>query len=117
MSPAISLQSEKRMRDSQPENQYQNGVKHLCENGIKKVPEKYIFPVTDRPDTRKESHSNKTNIKLPVIDFAELQGPNRFQVLESLTDACEQYGFFQVGWLQRLSTTMHHSTSCIHAKF
>ncbi|XP_021774595.1 protein DMR6-LIKE OXYGENASE 1-like [Chenopodium quinoa] len=96
MSPAISLQSEKKMRDSQSENQYQKGVRHLHENGIKKVPNKYIFPIPDRPNMRKESHIQETNIKLPVIDFAELQGPNRSQVLKSLTNACEQYGFFQV---------------------
>lgn len=96
MSPAILLQSEKRMNDSQSESQYQKGVKHLCENGIKKVPKKYILPIPDRPNTGKESHYKEANIKLPVIDFAELQGPNRSQVLKALTNACEQYGFFQV---------------------
>ncbi|KAL2923699.1 Protein DMR6-LIKE OXYGENASE 1 [Bienertia sinuspersici] len=95
MSPAISLRSDKRMKDNQSENQYQKGVKHLCENGIKKVPTKYILPISDRPNTGKPLFE-ETNIKLPVIDFAELQGPNRSQVLQALTNACEQYGFFQV---------------------
>ncbi|XP_010683986.2 probable 2-oxoglutarate-dependent dioxygenase SLC1 [Beta vulgaris subsp. vulgaris] len=97
MSPAISLQSVRNMSDSsQSENEYQKGVKHLYENGIQKVPNKYIFPILDRPNTEKESHVNEANIKLPIIDFAELQGANRSQVLKDLTNACAQYGFFQV---------------------
>lgn len=95
MSPAISLTSSTRMSDSLSEIQYQKGVKHLHENGIDKVPNKYILPITERPNAGNESHL-KENIKLPVIDFAELQGPNRSQVLKALTKACEQYGFFQV---------------------
>lgn len=83
---------------SQSENEYQKGVKHLYENGIQKVPNKYIFPILDRPNTEKESHVNEANIKLPIIDFAELQGANRSQVLKDLTNACAQYGFFQVGY-------------------
>ncbi|KAF9593539.1 hypothetical protein IFM89_024128 [Coptis chinensis] len=35
------------------------------------------------------------SIKLPIIDFAQLQGPNRPEVLKSLAKACEEYGFFQ----------------------
>ncbi|KAK9733397.1 hypothetical protein RND81_04G065500 [Saponaria officinalis] len=96
MSPAISPSAKKTTSDIETESRYQKGVKHLHENGIEKVPEKYILPIPDRPNTKKEAHSDRTNIKLPVLDFAELQGPNRSQVLNALTDACEQYGFFQV---------------------
>lgn len=80
------------------ESQYQNGVKRLHESGISKVPSKYILPVLERPNITKQQEANvtKNNLKLPIIDFHELQGPNRPQVLESLASACEQYGFFQV---------------------
>lgn len=99
MSPVISLSTEKNKGDCQPENQlYQKGVIHLCENGIEKVPRKYVFPIDDRPNsTEKEVvHCKETNIKLPVIDFAQLQGANRSNVVKELATACEQYGFFQV---------------------
>lgn len=79
---------------------YFKGVKHLCETGITKVPNKYILPVSDRPDVNNEEDTtiHQLNLKLPIIDFAELLGPNRSQVLESLNSACENHGFFQVGY-------------------
>lgn len=77
------------------ESIYQKGVKYLCqETGsatIKKVPGKYILPVSDRPNL----NPNPT-LNLPVIDFAELLGPNRTQVIKSLHKACQEFGFFQV---------------------
>ncbi|KAJ8899707.1 hypothetical protein K2173_019406 [Erythroxylum novogranatense] len=78
--------------------QYQKGVKQLYDKGVNRVPYKYILPVQERPGT---THAEfdiiaKENIKLPVIDFIELQGSCRQQILKSLADACEQYGFFQV---------------------
>ncbi|XP_010527892.1 PREDICTED: protein DMR6-LIKE OXYGENASE 1-like [Tarenaya hassleriana] len=76
---------------------YQKGVKHLCDNGLTKVPTKYILPEPDRPIFRKSDKIKpKENLKLPVIDFAELLGPNRPRVLQTLANACETYGFFQV---------------------
>ncbi|KAH9621643.1 hypothetical protein KSS87_006317 [Heliosperma pusillum] len=96
MSPAFSCTTQKLKGDIQSESQYQKGVKHLHEKGIEKVPKKYILPITERPIIEKDSHSDKTHIRLPVIDFAQLLGPNRSQVLNALTDACQQYGFFQV---------------------
>ena len=91
----------------------QKGVKHLYETGVNKVPEKYILPLQDRPDTaRKNAVAPEENLKLPVIDFAELmQSSTRPQALESLSKACEQYGFFQV---QHKMTIMLHST-CTYA--
>lgn len=93
MSPAIAV-----LRDENEESQYQNGVKRLHENGISKVPSKYILPVLERPSNTNQQQANvsKNNLKLPIIDFQELQGPNRPQVIQSLANACEQYGFFQV---------------------
>ncbi|XVF55586.1 hypothetical protein PTKIN_Ptkin06aG0047800 [Pterospermum kingtungense] len=78
-------------------HQFQKGVKYLLENGVSKLPNKYILPVSDRPNVDKaQPNVVKSNLKLPIIDFAELQGPNRSQILNSLSSACEEYGFFQV---------------------
>lgn len=105
MSPAVALKTETKKDDDtvQLESLYQKGVKHLCDSGINQVPNKYIWPVSDRPNVNDgELEEFKKNLKLPIIDFSELQGSNRPQVLESLANACEQYGFFQVGlifWL------------------
>ncbi|GMH09866.1 hypothetical protein Nepgr_011707 [Nepenthes gracilis] len=81
-----------------PEGHYRKGVKYLCEKGIKKVPNKYTLPILDRPNTGRGAldNSHESNLKLPIIDFVELQWPNRSQAPESLADACERYGFFQL---------------------
>ncbi|XP_042510047.1 probable 2-oxoglutarate-dependent dioxygenase SLC1 [Macadamia integrifolia] len=92
----------KREDDDHPssESRYQKGVKHLCENGITRVPNKYVLAVPDRPNLREQQNvaaaNDSNHIKLPIIDFAQLQGPERSQVLENLSKACEEYGFFQV---------------------
>ncbi|CAL9235779.1 unnamed protein product [Arabidopsis halleri] len=79
---------------------YQKGVKHLCDTGLMtKVPTKYIWPEPDRPIFTKSDKliKPKQNLKLPLIDFAELLGPNRPHVLQTIAEACKTYGFFQVG--------------------
>ncbi|XP_057983044.1 probable 2-oxoglutarate-dependent dioxygenase SLC1 [Malania oleifera] len=107
MSPAIDTAAEAELQGKRDsiimESQiYQKGVKNLCDEGISKVPTKYILPPSDRPNcTVKESELKGTSgsglhLKLPLIDFAELQGPNRSHVLHTLSNACQQYGFFQV---------------------
>ncbi|KAL5717045.1 hypothetical protein ACHQM5_010126 [Ranunculus cassubicifolius] len=101
MSPSMTLPLEtKTQDDSRFKNSYHKGVKHLCDSGIvtTKVPSKYVLPSSERHEMP-QKHSTadrKQSIKLPVIDFAQLQGPNRSQVLESLDKACQEYGFFQV---------------------
>ncbi|XP_047158328.1 probable 2-oxoglutarate-dependent dioxygenase SLC1 [Vigna umbellata] len=93
MTPAMVGSGE----SNKPENQYQKGVKHLVENGLHSVPKKYILPPSDRPGTNSEdSNVAKQNIELPIIDYSELIGPRRQQVLQSLANACEGYGFFQL---------------------
>lgn len=77
---------------------HNKGVKHLCEMGITKIPKKYILPVIERPNSPIISKKpyDTTKVKLPIIDFAQLHGPNHAQVIASLAHACENYGFFQV---------------------
>ncbi|OMO84038.1 Isopenicillin N synthase [Corchorus olitorius] len=93
--PAMAMTDDFDARDQT--DMFQKGVKHLFENGVNKLPKKYILPVSDRPNVDKQ-HPNvaNSNLKLPIIDFAELQGPNRSQILNSLSSACQEYGFFQV---------------------
>ncbi|OMO81906.1 Oxoglutarate/iron-dependent dioxygenase [Corchorus capsularis] len=93
--PAMAMTDDFDARDQT--EMFQKGVKHLFENGVNKLPKKYILPVSDRPNVDKH-HPNvaNSNLKLPIIDFAELQGPNRSQILNSLSSACQEYGFFQV---------------------
>ncbi|KAL8224182.1 hypothetical protein R6Q57_019657 [Mikania cordata] len=71
---------------------YQKGVKHLCDNGVTHVPNKYILPEPERPQNLVVDGC----INLPVIDFDRLQGADRPQVLASLSRACQQFGFFQL---------------------
>ncbi|KAI3816173.1 hypothetical protein L1987_15864 [Smallanthus sonchifolius] len=71
---------------------YQKGVKHLCDNGVTHVPNKYILPEPERPQNLVLDGC----IDLPVIDFAQLQGEDRPQVLASLSRACQEFGFFQL---------------------
>lgn len=81
---------------------YQKGVKNMFDNGVKYVPNKYILPAADRPNVVPENTTTTAcpdlDIQLPVIDFAELQSPNRSQVIASLAYACRHFGFFQVGY-------------------
>lgn len=83
------------------ESMYQKGVQNLCQSGITKVPRKYILPVSDRPTSMDYScdamiSAPDSTLNLPVIDFSELQGPNRTQVIQSLQKACQEFGFFQL---------------------
>ncbi|KAK9126552.1 hypothetical protein Scep_015398 [Stephania cephalantha] len=103
MSPAIGLVSytESEREDGHEQSKYQRGVKHLCESGITRVPSKYVLPAQERPNIKKEisernMSNGRRNISLPIIDFAELQGSNRSKALKNLSNACEEFGFFQV---------------------
>ncbi|KAJ0044364.1 hypothetical protein Pint_05912 [Pistacia integerrima] len=100
----MSLVAETDRENELPESQYQKGVRHLCEKGIEKVPTKYILPLPERPnlsyksanDININANSSSCNLNLPIIDFSQLQGSNRYLVLNSLAKACEEYGFFQL---------------------
>ncbi|KAI3724111.1 hypothetical protein L2E82_35877 [Cichorium intybus] len=83
--------------ESLKSQEHNKGVKHLCDMGITKVPQKYVLPALERPNNSITSKPyDVTNLKLPVIDFAQLHGPKHEQVITSLAHACQNYGFFQV---------------------
>ncbi|XP_027189051.1 probable 2-oxoglutarate-dependent dioxygenase SLC1 isoform X2 [Cicer arietinum] len=103
MSPGMAVTFSERMKlkgeddVDRPENQYQKLVKLLVDNGIHSVPKKYIFPPSKRPGMNMEDPNvAKQNLELPIIDFSNLIGPNRHQVLQALANACQRYRFFQV---------------------
>ncbi|KAK7826236.1 protein dmr6-like oxygenase 2 [Quercus suber] len=97
MSAGASLAVETNGGNESTESEFQKGVKHLCERGITKVPTKYIWPIPDQPNSRNgNSSASNPNLKLPIIDFAKLQGSNRSQAINSLKNACEKFGFFQL---------------------
>lgn len=94
MSPAMVGSGEKDESDTPG---IHKGVKQLVENGLHTIPKKYILPPSDRPATNSaDSNVAKQNLQLPIVDFSELIGPRRPQVLQSLANACEHYGFFQL---------------------
>ncbi|KAG2729719.1 hypothetical protein I3760_01G262500 [Carya illinoinensis] len=100
MSPAminLAVESETKGGDDSIEIEFQKGVKHLCDKGITGVPSKYILPVPDQPKSSNGTWSvSNPNLKLPVIDFAELQGSSRSHAVNSLRKACEEFGFFHL---------------------
>lgn len=83
-------------KTTETHDQYlQKGVRHLCERGLTRVPTKYILPKEERPNSAMGGET--TILKLPVIDFAQLQdSSSRSQALNSLAKACEEFGIFQV---------------------
>ncbi|XP_054783445.1 probable 2-oxoglutarate-dependent dioxygenase SLC1 [Prosopis cineraria] len=94
MSPAMLVADERRDdQTSPPESQLLKGVKLLCENELHRVPNKYILPASERPGS---TNTQDPNLQLPIIDFGDLLGPKRPQGLNSMRDACQQYGFFQL---------------------
>ena len=95
---------------SSDQDQYQMGVKSLMERGITRVPIKYTLPEEERPNYNFDINADSGhNLKLPVIDFAQLQGFNRSQVISSLAKACQDYGFFRVS----LSLSQNKSFPCV----
>ncbi|KAI8018634.1 Cytochrome P450 71A2 [Camellia lanceoleosa] len=74
MSPTMVLTVETRNEDDELESQYQKGVKNLSDNGIEKLPNKFILPISEKPNLvliKELAYACKhNNLKLTVIDFA-----------------------------------------------
>lgn len=71
-------------------------VQSLAESGIKTIPELYIKPPSERPSTL--AHEEAT-VNIPVIDLQALAGEDqemRETTLRLVSNACREWGFFQV---------------------
>ncbi|KAG0449177.1 hypothetical protein HPP92_027489 [Vanilla planifolia] len=89
----------KKREEEAEKSRHTEGVRSLCESGIKYVPTKYILPAAERAqgDSNVPKKTNSWKLKVATIDINQLLEPSsRHRVLESLSKACEQYGFFRV---------------------
>lgn len=77
-------------------------VQSLSESGLEVIPNRYIKPPTDRPTTSlKESDPciDDSTINIPIIDLEGLYGDDhdhRNSILRQISEACRNWGFFQV---------------------
>lgn len=96
--PAAEGGNRRAAEEGSGDAEYMKGVRHLCENGVSRLPTKYILPDSDRPREEKlDSAGQCSSFGLPVIDMARLRSPaHRTLALKSLESACREYGFFQV---------------------
>lgn len=72
-------------------------VQSLSQSGIKSIPDRYIKPPLLRPQTKPNPPTQHVNI--PVIDLQHAfssDGLLRTQTLISISNACREWGFFQV---------------------
>ncbi|KAK3124136.1 hypothetical protein QOZ80_8AG0641000 [Eleusine coracana subsp. coracana] len=87
-------ENRRRRRREQHEAYCLNGVRHLSDSCITRLPDSYVLPPSDRPCRRSiisSSGGAKTNLRLPVVDLA-----GGGDVVETLDAACREHGFFQV---------------------
>lgn len=69
-------------------------VQCLAESGISELPPRYVRPENERPEI---NHlDNDGPIHIPVIDLGGLEGQDRQETLRKISDACKNWGFFQV---------------------
>ncbi|CAN6351398.1 unnamed protein product [Urochloa humidicola] len=73
-------------------------VQSLSESGILYVPQQYIRPLSERPSGNNTTTKSDTSVKIPTIDLAGFASndEHRKRILEEMTDACKNWGFFQV---------------------
>ncbi|GAU25267.1 hypothetical protein TSUD_17800 [Trifolium subterraneum] len=85
--------SEIRLKELKAFDETKLGVKGLVDAGITKIPQIFHHP----PDKTKKS-SNPTGYTIPVIDLANINDDSsaRKRVIESVRDASETMGFFQI---------------------
>ncbi|KAL5062515.1 hypothetical protein RYX36_024252 [Vicia faba] len=57
------------------------------------VPSNFIRPIGDRPDLQLLS---STNDSIPIIDLQGLDSSNRYEIIQKIAHACQNYGFFQI---------------------
>ncbi|KAF5476274.1 hypothetical protein F2P56_008005 [Juglans regia] len=83
-------------------------VQALSESGIRAIPERYIKPLSDRPNrpdtsatvaAKKNSGTSSPPINIPVIDLQNLFSNDQSlcdETLSLVSHACREWGFFQI---------------------
>ncbi|KAK1426781.1 hypothetical protein QVD17_15461 [Tagetes erecta] len=61
-------------------------------SSVRSLPESYIFPAERRPGT----HNIPASKDIPIIDLARINGHGRYQVIQQIIEACQDFGLFQV---------------------
>lgn len=69
-------------------------VQCLAESGISELPPRYVRPENERPIINYPQENGPVNI--PVVDLRGLENENRQETMEQISDACKNWGFFQV---------------------
>ncbi|GAY32558.1 Fe2OG dioxygenase domain-containing protein [Citrus sinensis] len=73
-------------------------VQNLVQSGVSQVPRQYIQPLESRPNNHSHDQNNNhtpqsSNINIPLID---LSNPNDTILLDSIRNACREWGAFHV---------------------
>ncbi|KAL5975034.1 hypothetical protein ACLOJK_031710 [Asimina triloba] len=74
-------------------------VQSLVESELKEIPNRYIRPAAERPTVDGVENGAAGGLNIPTIDLGGLLRGNsveRQRTLEMVSDACRQWGFFQV---------------------
>jgi len=67
------------------------------------VPDKYL-----RPEIDDEPIVSDVDVELPIVDLARLLDPQLYpEEAAKLENACEEWGFFQVNFLHKISLHMY----------
>uniref|UniRef100_A0A0D6QUT1 Fe2OG dioxygenase domain-containing protein n=1 Tax=Araucaria cunninghamii TaxID=56994 RepID=A0A0D6QUT1_ARACU len=66
-------------------------LKKLVDAGLQEIPEAYIRPENERPTATPIFTES-----VPVIDLQGLYGPNRAHIIDAISKASQEWGFFQV---------------------
>ncbi|KAJ1266193.1 hypothetical protein BS78_08G132000 [Paspalum vaginatum] len=71
-------------------------VETLSDTGIPFIPQQYIRPLSERPSVN--TAESDMPVKIPIIDLAGFTSDEEShkRTLEAMTDACQDWGFFQV---------------------
>ncbi|XP_009621091.1 jasmonate-induced oxygenase 3 [Nicotiana tabacum] len=72
-------------------------VQSLSESGIRKIPDLFVKPPSDRPYVTELTEP--TSVNVPLINLENLNSSNDFvrqETLDLISHACREWGFFQV---------------------
>ncbi|KAG2258091.1 hypothetical protein Bca52824_077385 [Brassica carinata] len=77
-------------------------VQSLSQSNLKAIPNRYVKPLSQRPNLPSQNHHNKHNpvtAAIPIIDLGGLYTNDitlHAKTLDEISKACKEWGFFQV---------------------